>query len=43
MGGKAVGPVEPQCPSVGECKGSEAGVDGWVGEYSHRSRGRGIG
>jgi hypothetical protein len=32
-----------QCPSVGECKGGEVGVDGWVGEYPHRSRKRGMG
>jgi hypothetical protein len=40
MGGKALGPVKARCPSVGECQGKEAGVDGWVGEYPNRSRGR---
>jgi hypothetical protein len=34
MGGKALGPVKALCPSVGECKGMEAGVGGLV------SRGR---
>jgi hypothetical protein len=29
MGGEALGPVEVQCPSVGECEGREAGVGGW--------------
>ena len=38
MGEEALGPA--LCPSVGECKGREAGVGWWVGEHSHRSRGR---
>ena len=25
---------------VVECQGNEVGVDGWVGEHLHRSRGR---
>jgi hypothetical protein len=29
-----------QCPSVGECKGGKTGVDGWVGEHTHRGRRR---
>jgi hypothetical protein len=37
MGGVALGSVKVQCPSVGECQDSEAGVGGLV------SRGRGIG
>jgi hypothetical protein len=40
MGEEAVGPVEAQCTSVGECEGGEVGVGGWVGEHPHRSRGR---
>jgi hypothetical protein len=39
MRGEALGPVKAQCPSVGECQGREVGVDGWVGEHPHRSRG----
>jgi hypothetical protein len=35
MGGEALGPERAQCPSVGECQDSEAGVDRLV------SRGRG--
>jgi hypothetical protein len=31
-------PVKAQCPSIGECKGGEAGVGMWVGEHLHRSR-----
>ena len=38
---EALGPVKAQCLSVGECQGGEAGVDGWVGEHPHRSKGRG--
>jgi hypothetical protein len=40
MGVKAFGPVKAPCPSVGECQGGKADVDGWVREHSHRSRGR---
>jgi hypothetical protein len=44
MRGEAFGPVKARCPSVGEFKGGEAGVSGWVGgrvgEHLHRSRGR---
>jgi hypothetical protein len=29
MGGEALGPVKPQCPSVEECQGGEVGVSGW--------------
>ena len=39
VGGVAPGPVEVQCPRVGECQGM--GVGGWVEEHPHRSRGRG--
>jgi hypothetical protein len=28
MGGDAFNPVNAQCPSVGECQGEKAGVDG---------------
>jgi hypothetical protein len=41
MGGEALGAVKARCPSVGECEGWEAVVDGWVGKHPHRSRGRG--
>jgi hypothetical protein len=37
MGGEALGLVMVLCPSVGECQGQEAGVDGLM------SRGRGEG
>jgi hypothetical protein len=43
MGGEALGPVKAQCPSVGECQGSQMGVGGWVGKHPHRSRGDRIG
>jgi hypothetical protein len=43
MGGEALGPVETQCPNIGECQGGEVGVGGWVGELPHRSRGKGMG
>jgi hypothetical protein len=36
-------PVEAQCPSVGECQCSEAGVGGKWGERPHRGRGMGEG
>jgi len=26
------------CPSLGECQGREAGVDGWMGDHAHRTR-----
>jgi hypothetical protein len=29
-----------RCPSVRECQGWKGGVGGWVGEHSHRVRGR---
>ena len=35
-----LGPVKAQCPIVGECEGRQVGMGGWVGEHSHRSRGR---
>jgi hypothetical protein len=31
MGGEALDPVKTRCPIVGECKGGEAGVGGWLG------------
>jgi len=40
MGGEALGPVKALCPSIGECLDRKAGVGGWVGEHSHRSRRR---
>jgi hypothetical protein len=43
MGGEALGLVKTWCPSVRECQGGEVGVDGWVGEYTHRNRGCGMG
>jgi hypothetical protein len=39
MGGEALGPVKFLCPSIGECQGQEAGVDG----MGSRERGEGIG
>jgi hypothetical protein len=30
-GNEVLGPVKAQCPTVGECKVRETGVDGWVG------------
>ena len=30
MGGKALGPVKAQCPSVGQCQDMDGGVDGLV-------------
>ena len=39
MGGEALGPVKVLCPSVGECQGQEAGVDG----LGSRGRGKRIG
>jgi hypothetical protein len=39
MGGEALGPEKPQCPSVGECQDKEAKVGGLVS----RARGYGIG
>jgi hypothetical protein len=41
MGGKALGPVKAQCPSIRECQGRENGVGGR--EYLQRSRGKGHG
>jgi hypothetical protein len=40
MGGVAFGPVKVQCSSVGECPGGEEGMQGWMEENPHRSRGR---
>jgi hypothetical protein len=40
MGGEALGPGKASCPSVRKCQGSEAGVGGWVGDHTYRSRGR---
>jgi len=31
MSGEALGPAKARCPSVGECRGREAGRDGLVG------------
>jgi hypothetical protein len=42
MGWEAFGPVEAQCPSIGECQGSEAGVGEWVVEHPHRSMREGV-
>jgi hypothetical protein len=42
MGGEAPGPVKARCPSIGKFKGGEAGVDGWVRDHPHKSRGRGL-
>jgi hypothetical protein len=39
MGGEALRPVKVLCPSIGECLGKEAGVDGFVSRVS----GEGIG
>jgi hypothetical protein len=36
-GGKALDPVKDLCPSIWECQGQEAGVDGFM------RRGKGIG
>ena len=40
MVGEALGPVKAQCSSVGECQDREAGVGVWLGEHTHRSKGR---
>jgi hypothetical protein len=40
MGEEALGPVKARCSSVGEFKGREAGVGGWVEAHPHRSRRR---
>ena len=34
MGGEALGPERAQCPSVGECQDSEAGVGGLLSRGS---------
>jgi hypothetical protein len=39
MGGEALGPVKVLCPSIEECQGQEAGVDGLVS----RGKGKGMG
>ena len=39
MGRKALGPVKPRCPSVGEFEGGEKGVGVWVSEHPHRAGG----
>ena len=36
MGGEALGPMKPQCPSVGECQDQEAGVGGLVSRGGNR-------
>jgi hypothetical protein len=41
MEGEALDLVNVQCTNVGECQGGEATLGGWVGEYPHRSKGRG--
>ena len=41
VGGEALSSVKARCPSVGEFEGGK--VCGWVGEYPHKSRGRGGG
>jgi hypothetical protein len=38
MGGEVLGPWS----CVGKCVGHEVGVEGWLGNHPHRSRGRGI-
>jgi hypothetical protein len=40
VGGEALGPEGVRCPSVGECLRGKTGVGGWVGEHSHRGRGK---
>lgn len=37
---EVLGPEKAGSPSRGKCQGREVGVCGWVGEHSHRSRGR---
>jgi len=39
--GETLGPVKAPFPNVGECQGSEVGVDGWEWKHLHGSRGRG--
>jgi hypothetical protein len=41
MGGEALGPVKALWPSVGECQGGEARVDGWVWTTLIEEGGRG--
>lgn len=44
MGGEALGPVNAQCPSLGEYMGGEVGGRDWAGEeHPHRSGGREMG
>jgi hypothetical protein len=31
MGEETLGPMKAPCSSIGECKGEEMGVGGWVG------------
>jgi hypothetical protein len=40
MGGEGLGLVKARCPSVGELEAGKVGVCRWMGEHSHRSRGR---
>jgi hypothetical protein len=40
MRGEAFGSVKAGCSSEEECQGREAEVGGWVGEHTHRRRGR---
>jgi hypothetical protein len=39
-GRRRLSSVKAWCPSIGESQGGEEGVDGWVREHPHRSRGR---
>jgi hypothetical protein len=43
MGKEALGSMKARCPTEGECRGKEVGVDKWVREHPNRSRRRGIG
>jgi hypothetical protein len=41
IGGDVLGPVKPQCPSVGECQGSKLGVGcGWQSTLIDIRKGR---
>jgi hypothetical protein len=42
IGGEALGPVKALCPSVGECQGQEAGVDGLVSRGRRESMGEAV-
>ena len=41
MGREVLGPVKAGYPSVWEWQDKEVSVGGWMGEYHHRSRGKG--